>query len=555
MASIHGQFKVNGLFPTGLNTPGCWMRDRASVRFRSKTNIREAKVSGTFHPNLTELHSRVSRRPLKLRMSLSGRDTQTFEVPSEGDFEWLVPVETSSHSAGSYEIQLDLGGVAVSNFLALMGRKLEKANWLPVGVRDWLQPFRRQYNNRQLLIRSIAVNGRSLLDLDRVHSAFDSNFLFENSDIGLNVVGWFHGYLGVGESARACARAAMAVKLDVDAINLRLNLQGGKSDKLWSGELKEKGTKNVTIAHVDAPQSFDLAMQHPAEMNKEHYRIGYWAWELPEFPDAWIRYASAFDEIWCPSDFCREAMAAKLPVPVMTMPHCIEVSPPEGEPSFWRERFKLPFDKFLFLFSFDLNSYSPRKNPEAVIEAYRKAFVSQDAVHQETGLVLKMHGRGYSVTERDAIMRLKLEIPNLYIVDETLTREELTGLQVACDAFVSLHRSEGFGLAVAEMMALGKPVISTNWSATAEFVNETTGCPVAYRLIELEANVGPYTKGQFWADADTDDAARWMKKVVSDRQFSDQIARAGQRFVSTHFSAESIGKRYLKRLKAIALFE
>ncbi|HLP10039.1 MAG TPA: hypothetical protein VK178_17895, partial [Opitutaceae bacterium] len=47
------------------------------------------------------------------------------------------------------------------------------------------------------------------------------------------------------------------------------------------------------------------------------------AWELPEFPDAWLEYAQYYDEIWCPSDFVREAIAAKLPHAVHTMPHAI----------------------------------------------------------------------------------------------------------------------------------------------------------------------------------------------------------------------------------------
>ena len=556
MAKIHGQFKVNGLFPTGLEIPGCWMRNRAVVRFRCKDEVREIKIRGTFHANSADLHSRFNRRAPTVRLALDHKVSQVFAPAADGDFEWVLSTGgCCCHPTEPYELQLHLGGVVVSNFLAMLGRKFQKASWLPLGIRHWLQPFRRQHNNRQLLIRSIGVNGRPLLDLERAHSAFDADFLFHHSDIGLNVIGWFHGFLGVGESARACAKAAQAVQLEVDAINLELHLEGGQSDTLWSGPLREQGKQSITIAHVDAPQSFDLVNKHSVELNKDRYRIGYWAWELPEFPDAWIRYASVFDEIWCPSEFCRQAMAAKLPVPVITMPHAIEVIPAKGTVPEWRKRFQLPEDKFLFLFSFDLNSYAPRKNPEAVIDAYRKAFTGGSTSEaQQVGLVLKMHGRGYRNEEREQLERLRRELPNLYLVDETLSREELTGLQMACDCFVSLHRSEGFGLAVAEMMALGKPVISTDWSATAEFVQAETGCPVACRLKALDHNVGPYTKGQVWADADTDDAASWMRRIVSDKPFRDRIALAGQRCILEHYSPEAIGKRYRRRLKSIALF-
>ncbi len=556
MAKIHGQFKSEGLHPTGLEVPGCWMRDRATVRFRCKDLVKEVRIRGTFHPNPSRLHSKYSKKPLGVSAFLNKRLENAFVVSEKGDFEWKIDSAQAVDSEESIALTLQLNGVGISNFLALIGRLFEKTIWLPKRFREWLQPFRRQYNNRQLLIRSIAVNGDTLIDLDRPHSAFDTEFLFKHSKMGLSVLGWFHGYLGVGESARACAKAANSVGLETSTVNLNLHLQGGQSDELWPQGLDREGRHGITIAHVDAPQSFDLAQKHPVEMHKDNYRIGYWAWELPEFPDAWIQYASAFDEIWCPSEFCRRAMAAKLPVPVMTMPHAIEMPSVKGDVSQWRSRFQLPEDKFLFLFSYDLNSYSPRKNPEAVIEAYRKAFANgADVENDGVGLVLKMHGRGYNENERAQLDKLKLELPNLYFVDETLTREELTGLQMSCDCFVSLHRSEGFGLAVAEMMALGKPVISTNWSATSEFVNEHNGCPVDWKLKELEANVGPYTKGQVWADADTDNAALWMQKVVSDDSFRVDISRKGKQFIRTHFDPKIIGERYLNRLKAIALFE
>jgi len=555
MASIHGQFKYEGLFPTGLQLSGCWMRDRAKIVFRSASPLKRIDVKGTFLRNSTDLHSKYSRKKLSLRLELAGMETRRLEMTKAGAFEGTLEAVGGFHCSESQVLVLSLEGVAFSNFLALMGRICKSAWWLPKRFREWLQPFRRQHNNRQVLIRSVRVNGEALLDLDRAHSAFDTEFIFRHSKIGLNVVGWFQGFLGVGESARACVNAAESAGLKVDAVSLNLNLEGGKSADLWKSPLNRVGEQSVTIAHVDAPQSLDLVKAHPSEMAADRYRIGYWAWELPEFPDGWIQYASVFDEIWCPSEFCRQAMAAKLPIPVMTMPHAIKAPEVIGDVSAWRKRFNLPRDKFLFLFSFDLNSYAPRKNPEAVIEAYKKAFADQDSqLADQVGLVLKMHGKGYSREEREQLEQLKFELPNLYFVDEALSREELTGLQYASDCFVSLHRAEGFGLAVAEMMALGKPVISTNWSATSEFVDESTGCPVAYRLVELECNVGPYTKGQVWADADTDDAARWMQKVVNDLAFRDRISKKGKEYIEDHFSPETIGQRYLERLKAIALF-
>jgi glycosyltransferase involved in cell wall biosynthesis len=119
---------------------------------------------------------------------------------------------------------------------------------------------------------------------------------------------------------------------------------------------------------------------------------------------------------------------------------------------------------------------------------------------------------------------------------------------------VSLHRAEGFGLAVAECMYLGKPVISTNWSATAEYLTADNGCPVDYKILTLDRNHGPYMKGSFWADPDVEHAAMWMRKLFSDRTFAEQIGAAARATIEDRFSPAAIGARYRRRLEAIAWF-
>jgi glycosyltransferase involved in cell wall biosynthesis len=119
---------------------------------------------------------------------------------------------------------------------------------------------------------------------------------------------------------------------------------------------------------------------------------------------------------------------------------------------------------------------------------------------------------------------------------------------------VSLHRSEGFGLAIAESMALGKPVISTDWSATAEFVNHDNGCPVPAKLIALDQNHGPYAKGSTWAEPDVRHAAEWMKRLAADPGLGARLGAAARTTIETRFAPSVIGARYRKRLESIATF-
>jgi len=133
-----------------------------------------------------------------------------------------------------------------------------------------------------------------------------------------------------------------------------------------------------------------------------------------------------------------------------------------------------------------------------------------------------------------------------------LSRTGIYELEAACDCFVSLHRSEGFGLAVAECMYLGKPVISTDWSATAEFVTADNGCPVRAPLVTLDRNHGPYAKGQTWAEPDVGHAAEWMQRLCADRALCARLGAAARATIERDFSPATIGARYRRRLEAIA---
>jgi glycosyltransferase involved in cell wall biosynthesis len=230
------------------------------------------------------------------------------------------------------------------------------------------------------------------------------------------------------------------------------------------------------------------------------------------------------------------------------MAHSIGFERPAGDRASLRARFGLPAGRFLFLTLFDLNSYTARKNPRAVIEAFRKSGLAG----AEASLVIKVQNADANPLDFAALGEAVRDLPGTVIISETLARADVYALEAACDCFVSLHRSEGFGLAVAECMYLGKPVISTDWSATAEYLNKDNGFPVRYSLVELTENHGPYGKGSSWAEADTGHAAELMQKVVSDPSNAARVGAAAMRTIEERFSPAVIGARYKRRLEAIA---
>jgi glycosyltransferase involved in cell wall biosynthesis len=343
-------------------------------------------------------------------------------------------------------------------------------------------------------------------------------------------------------------RAADAASIPIALVALKLNCRNRLGDMTYEGRLQESNPYGANVFHVDPPVARDIDHHHGIEFRKNKYNIGYFAWELPEFPDAWMPSLDYFDEVWCPSNFVRDSMALKALFPVLTMAHSIGFERPASDTATLRAQFGLPADNLLFLTLFDLNSYTARKNPRAVIEAFRGSGLSGG----KASLVIKVQNADANPSDFAALNEAVRDLPGTVIISATLSRPDVYALEAACDCFVSLHRSEGFGLAVAECMYLGKPVISTDWSATAEYLDRTNGYPVRYSLVELTENHGPYGRGASWAEADVGHASELMRKIASDPSDAARIGAAARRTIEERFSPAIVGARYRRRLEAIA---
>jgi glycosyltransferase involved in cell wall biosynthesis len=140
---------------------------------------------------------------------------------------------------------------------------------------------------------------------------------------------------------------------------------------------------------------------------------------------------------------------------------------------------------------------------------------------------------------------------NVFVLDRLLTRDELTSLVAACDCFVSLHRSEGFGLPPAEAMSLGKPAILTNWSGNVDYMTGDNCVAIDYKLVQLERDYGPYKAGQQWAEPDLDQAADWMKRIVAEPELARELGRKGQETIKTQFSPPAVAGIIKARLEEI----
>jgi glycosyltransferase involved in cell wall biosynthesis len=182
-----------------------------------------------------------------------------------------------------------------------------------------------------------------------------------------------------------------------------------------------------------------------------------------------------------------------------------------------------------------------RKNPKAVIDAFRQAFPAGD---DAVGLVLKtMNSQPDSPAWQEFLAWCRAD-PRITLLDRTLDRPVVLGLVKACDAYVSLHRAEGFGRTLAEAMLLGKPVVGTDFSGNTDFLTKATGYPVKWARRALVVGDYPFVEADdaaWWAEPDVGHAARQMRaaRAAAGSEWAQQLPQQ----VAELFSPQVIGAR------------
>jgi glycosyltransferase involved in cell wall biosynthesis len=391
------------------------------------------------------------------------------------------------------------------------------------------------------------LNRAKLERLVRTKSRFRADGARRRANVpeGVNLVAYIRADMGLGVAARGMAAAFEAAGVPFNVVNMEHGNYSAQTDHSWSHKEVAYSRYDMTVVCVNPDNGFYLRTQFEPELLGERYVIAHWYWELPEMPDEWMAEFEYTDEVWAASNFIKDAIESKAPVPVVRVPTVVNLK--LGK-KLSRVDLELPERKFLFLAMFDTKSVLERKNPLGVLQAFKSAFGTDD---ERVGLVLKFNNPDY---EQPVMQQVKRELggcQNVVVIDRLLTRDELTSLIDACDCFVSLHRSEGFGLGPAEAMSLGKPAIITNWSGNTDYMTTDNCVAIDYELVQLGRDYGPYKAHQHWAEPDLDQAAYWMKKLVAEPDLAKTIGLRGRETINTHFSPEAVGKIIQARLQEI----
>jgi glycosyltransferase involved in cell wall biosynthesis len=145
-----------------------------------------------------------------------------------------------------------------------------------------------------------------------------------------------------------------------------------------------------------------------------------------------------------------------------------------------------------------------RKGGQMAVQAFLRAFGDDERYR----LILK--GRAATGTS------FTFTNPNIEVIQHDMEMEELLQLYYRCDVLISAAKGEGFGMLPREFAASGGLALATDWSGTAEGLNQW-GWPLPYRLVPATWSQNKAFAGQSlgeWAELDPAQVAEVLLHVA-----------------------------------------
>lgn len=357
---------------------------------------------------------------------------------------------------------------------------------------------------------------------------------------GVNVVGYLRLQSGLGDAARRLVSALRAAGTPVAPLAHDESPSPAVDVDVDASDVIDHET---TIAVVPADQIPVLVRAHPEIGPASRGMIGYCFWELDRLSPESVAGVALLDEVWAPTAFIHDTFSAEtaragIDIPIRYLPLPVE----EPEPS---DRAADDFppladrgDRVVFGATFDHLSTAERKNPLGAIEAYRRAFPDDEG---EALLVVKTLNADAHPDAHRRIVEAAADRSDVCVWDAYLTTGDQLAFLAHLDVLVSLHRSEGFGLHLAEAMWLGTPVVATGYSGNLDFMDDECACLVDHGFVEVADGGGIYPPGARWADPDLDHAARHLRTLATDADLRNRLSAAARRRMASRPGAAAVG--------------
>jgi glycosyltransferase involved in cell wall biosynthesis len=271
------------------------------------------------------------------------------------------------------------------------------------------------------------------------------------------------------------------------------------------------------LIHLN-PRLFADAVAVFSQRLREHARIiAYWVWELPVISEEWRESARLCSAIWVPSPFVASAMFAGLPHfagEIRIIPHQVDLDPMprlnREQQRILREQYGIAPSEFVCGVSFSFSSNYARKNPTAGIDAFTRAFPSFDTAAR---LFVRAHDSQHYKELSEHLVSYGAIDSRITVFDPQLCKWPIRDFFSSLNVFLSLHRSEGYGLQIAEAAQAGIPTLATAWGLAPDICDRCEVIQIGYHLVSPLDPQGFYTQleGAKWAEPDIDDAVRWLR--------------------------------------------
>ena len=356
-----------------------------------------------------------------------------------------------------------------------------------------------------------------------------------SSSKGFNLIGYATSPMGLGEDLRSFAAMLNYLNIPFSVTDIPTDVQGQVRVSWQQLTTLDYDTSVFFMSPMECQKLADV---HPQLFSQPKRKVGYFLWELPNFPTQHIPALKLVDHIWCPTRFVQQTFFAQSRQLTLSLPLPVVQHPPTGRN--FRKELQVTAKAFVCLFMFDLHSTVARKNPQAVLRVFLK-FAS---THPSAHLFLKVSR--WQNMGPNALAWIP-QHPRIKVIKDTLSPGELTDLYQSANCYLSLHRSEGFGRTLVEALQNGLHVVSTNFSGPQDFLNPDNANLVDWERVEVAANDYPYLSEPSWWAAPNEDSALQQLKLARERSKKGPNTR-GQTDGS-EFEHQALATKYRPILK------
>lgn len=200
-----------------------------------------------------------------------------------------------------------------------------------------------------------------------------------------------------------------------------------------------------------------------------------------------------------------------------------------------------------------------RKDIGMLIHTFLHTFIQIHPKNQP-GLVLKISGAGFSITEKEAILN-KIEaikkmvranntnsnpLPPIYLLYGDLTDIEMNSVynHPKIKAMVSFTHGEGFGRPLLEFKTTNKPIVASAWSGHIDFLNKETSVLLPGQLQQVPRSaVNDWIIAESkWFTVNYSVAAQFLYDIYRNYPTYLEKCKKNSMFVNNNFSLKKMGE-------------